>query len=303
MPATSQVTSGPRRGHPGHRTASGTIEGQRRGGRGRRTAREPSSPAPATNKRGEKSERQKWHERRESERRNLENPRNPANLEDAPCRTAVDPRSLVQRPVERGAVVAKLLPEPLLRLSLDEVGRRGVGIVLPCSRRAAGPAGDDEASALSAGHPSVAPTSPRATSAPAEASGADAGALAHWSQPGGRMSSSSGISTTAALGLPATAGACCGSTSITGCCGSAAAAAACCASAATGRFRSRRHRPRLEKLGCAARAAVAVLAAAHDALVEHRLVGRPRPSSAPWQAQEGARWAPPYEHEGKGVRP
>jgi hypothetical protein len=41
----------------------------------------------------------------------------------------VDPQRLVQRPVERGAVVAKLLPEPLLYLSLDEVGRRGVSIL------------------------------------------------------------------------------------------------------------------------------------------------------------------------------
>jgi hypothetical protein len=43
----------------------------------------------------------------------------------------VDPQRLVQRPVERGAVVAELLPEPLLRLSLNEVGRRGVDILSP----------------------------------------------------------------------------------------------------------------------------------------------------------------------------
>jgi hypothetical protein len=41
----------------------------------------------------------------------------------------VDPQRLVQRPVERGDVVAKLLPEPLLRLSLDEVGWRGVDVL------------------------------------------------------------------------------------------------------------------------------------------------------------------------------
>jgi hypothetical protein len=123
----------------------------------------------------------------------------------------------------------------------------------PCSRRAAGPARDDEAMASSNGRPNVAPTSPRATRAPAEASGADTGALAHWSQPCGGTSSSSGISTTTALGLPAAAGAGevggaaivtavvaavtdaagCGSTSVVGCCGSATATA-CCASAATG---------------------------------------------------------------------
>jgi hypothetical protein len=110
----------------GPRTAPSTIEGRRRG---RRIAREPGAPAPATNKRGEKSERQKKHERRKSKRRNLETPRSPANQEDAPRRTAVDPQHLVQSPVERGAVVAELLPEPLLRLSFDEVGRRGVGML------------------------------------------------------------------------------------------------------------------------------------------------------------------------------
>jgi hypothetical protein len=72
----------------------------------------------------------KNHERGKSERRNLETPRNLANLEDAPHRTTVDPQRLVQRPVERGAVVVELLPEPLLRLSLDEVGWQGV-IILP----------------------------------------------------------------------------------------------------------------------------------------------------------------------------
>jgi hypothetical protein len=91
----------------------------------------------------------------------------------------VDPQRLVQRPVERGAVVTELLPEPLLRLSLKEVGRRGVGILPPPSRCAAGPARDDEAPAPSAGCPSVAPTSPRATGAPAEALGADTGTLTH----------------------------------------------------------------------------------------------------------------------------
>jgi hypothetical protein len=132
--------------------------------------------------------------------------------------------------------------------------------------------------------------------APAEASGADTGALAHWSQPGGGTSSSSGISTTAALGLPAAAGAgevggaasatavvaaatgatCCGSTSVAGCCGSATATA-CNASAATGSGsvviatgRGSEHSvaPRESPL-----AAVAVLAVARDALDERRLVG------------------------------
>jgi hypothetical protein len=58
----------------------------------------------------------------------------------------MDPQRLVQRPVERGAVVTELLPEPLLRLGLDEVGRWGVGMLplllqAPCgsSARRRGP--------------------------------------------------------------------------------------------------------------------------------------------------------------------
>jgi hypothetical protein len=52
----------------------------------------------------------------------------------------VDPQHLVQHPVERGAVVAELLPEPLLRLGVDEVGRRGVGMLPPLlqARRGSG---------------------------------------------------------------------------------------------------------------------------------------------------------------------
>jgi hypothetical protein len=41
----------------------------------------------------------------------------------------VDPQRLVQHPVERGAVITELLPEPLLRLGLDKVGRRGVDML------------------------------------------------------------------------------------------------------------------------------------------------------------------------------
>jgi hypothetical protein len=41
----------------------------------------------------------------------------------------VDPQRLVQRLVERGAMITELLPEPLLRLGLDEVGRRGVSML------------------------------------------------------------------------------------------------------------------------------------------------------------------------------
>jgi hypothetical protein len=43
----------------------------------------------------------------------------------------MDPQRLVQRLIERGVVVAELLPKPLLRLSIDVVGRRGVEPLLP----------------------------------------------------------------------------------------------------------------------------------------------------------------------------
>jgi hypothetical protein len=42
--------------------------------------------------------------------RNCEVRRNPTNLEDAPRRIVVDPQRLIQRLVERSAVVTKLLP-------------------------------------------------------------------------------------------------------------------------------------------------------------------------------------------------
>jgi hypothetical protein len=39
----------------------------------------------------------------------------------------MDPQRLVQCPVERSDVITELLPQPLLRLSLDEVGWRRAG--------------------------------------------------------------------------------------------------------------------------------------------------------------------------------
>jgi hypothetical protein len=63
----------------------------------------------------------------QSERRNYGTQRKTTNLEDAPRGTAVDPQRLVQRPVERSAVIAELLPQLLLHLGLDEVGRRCAG--------------------------------------------------------------------------------------------------------------------------------------------------------------------------------
>jgi hypothetical protein len=91
----------------------------------------------------------------------------------------VDPQRLLQRPVERSAVITELLPQPLLRLSLDEVGQRRSGtlpLLLRMCRgsdvRRRGPGTINRA-------PSAVPTSCLTTSAPTEASGVDAGRLAH----------------------------------------------------------------------------------------------------------------------------
>jgi hypothetical protein len=43
----------------------------------------------------------------------------------------MDSQRLVQRPVERGAVIAELLPQLLLHLSVSEVGRRRIDALLP----------------------------------------------------------------------------------------------------------------------------------------------------------------------------
>jgi hypothetical protein len=113
--------------------------------------------------------------------------------------------------------------------------------------------------------------SPRATSAPAKASGADTSALARWSQPGGGTSSSSGISTTAALGLPAAAGASeVGGAATATAVVAAVTDAACCGSAAVASCRG----SSVTAAGCGSEtSAVAVLAVARDALDERRLVG------------------------------
>jgi hypothetical protein len=60
-----------------------------------------------------------------------EDPRNSTDLEGAPRRTTLDPQRLVKRPVGPGVVVAELLLEPLLRPGIEEMGRRGVGLILP----------------------------------------------------------------------------------------------------------------------------------------------------------------------------
>jgi hypothetical protein len=154
--------------------------------------------------------------------------------------------------------------------------------------------------------------------------GADTGGLAHWSQPGG--GTSSGTSTTTALGLPATAGAdevggaatatpmvasmtdaaCYGSTIAARCRGSATVAA-CCTYAAT------RSGSEVIAAGCGSVTSAApresplptaaVLAAARDALDERRLVGTAASDLSTLTDARGALWAPPCEHEGEKVRP
>jgi hypothetical protein len=129
---------------------------------------------------------------------------------------------------------------------------------------------------------------------PPRARGLAQGRLTHWSQPGGGTSSS-GISTTAARGLPAAAGAgevdgaatavvvvtvmtvaaYNGSVAVTARSDSTAAAAL--------------HGPSLS--------AVAVLPAARDALDERRLVGIVASDLNTLAGARGARWASPYKHE------
>jgi hypothetical protein len=121
-------------------------------------------------------------------------------LEDLPRGTGMDPQGLVQRIVERGAMVPKLLPERLLGLGLVEVGWQRAGLLrLPLCvtvpSGAGGPARDDEASALCVGCRGNMQPSSRITNTPITGSGAGAGQFSHWPHPGGGASSS-GISTT-----------------------------------------------------------------------------------------------------------
>jgi hypothetical protein len=51
-----------------------------------------------------------------------------------PCRAAVDPQRLVQHTVERSTVVAQLLPQLLLLLSVDKEGGWRVDALLPLPR-------------------------------------------------------------------------------------------------------------------------------------------------------------------------
>jgi hypothetical protein len=155
----------------------------------------------------------------ESERRNHETQRKTTNLEDAPCGTTVNPQRLVQHLVERSVVVRKRSVRNHFLLNFGcAAGPRMLPLLLQIYqgmlslRRKHAPAPAPDAlrghPKLEGRHattrprhhqlgPSVAPPSPLTTSAPVGGSGASAGRLTHWSQPGGGTSSS-GISTTAA---------------------------------------------------------------------------------------------------------
>jgi hypothetical protein len=95
------------------------------------------------------------------------------HLEDTPRRAAVDPQRLVQRPVERGAVAAELLPQLLLLLGVGEVGGAASTRSRPYPRltagslEAGGPVRDEEASAPCLGPPATMWPSHLLTSAPA----------------------------------------------------------------------------------------------------------------------------------------
>jgi hypothetical protein len=165
-----------------------------------------------------------------------------------------------------------------------------------CSGCAVGPpeagraACDDEAPAPLAGHPSAVPSSSLTTSAPVGGSGAGAGRLTHWSQPGGRTSSS-GISTTAAWLSSIGAGAGGTDGAVTA---MVMAADGLPPPAATLLLQLRYAGPRLLPSPCSQPPAAPSMSAASW--------GRPRPTSTPWRAQGGARWAPPYEHEDEEIK-
>jgi hypothetical protein len=63
-------------------------------------------------------------------RKNLEFDDKNTYLEDLPCGTGMDPQGLVQRIVERGPMISKLLPQHLFSLGLVEVSRWRVGGLL-----------------------------------------------------------------------------------------------------------------------------------------------------------------------------
>jgi hypothetical protein len=94
-------------------------------------------------------------------------------LEDMPRRAIVDLQRLIQRPVERSAMAAQLLPQLLLLLGIGEEGGGRIDVLLPLPRprrwiaRARGPAWHEEASAPCIEPPATMWPSHRLTSTPA----------------------------------------------------------------------------------------------------------------------------------------
>jgi hypothetical protein len=72
-------------------------------------------------------------------------------LENAPRRAAVDPQGLVQRSVERGVVIAELLPQLLLLLGVGE-GQQLVDTLLAQARRGSVGRGGLDAASRAPGH-------------------------------------------------------------------------------------------------------------------------------------------------------
>jgi hypothetical protein len=73
-------------------------------------------------------------------------------LENAPHRAVVDPQRLVQRSVERGAVIVELLPQLLLLLGVGEGGRLVDTLLAQARRGGVGRGGLDAASRAPSHH-------------------------------------------------------------------------------------------------------------------------------------------------------
>jgi hypothetical protein len=79
-------------------------------------------------------------------------------LENAPRQAAVDSQRLVQRSVERGAMIAELLPQLLLLLGVGEGGRLVDMLLAQARRGGVGRRGLDAASRAPGHHVAVPPS-------------------------------------------------------------------------------------------------------------------------------------------------
>jgi hypothetical protein len=112
-------------------TGPGTSCARRSADRGGYISLESGPPALVNGRQGAGRSKVRKREDAEATRENLEFNNENTYLEDLPRGTGVDPQGLIQRIIERGSVVLKLLPQRLLRLGLVEVGRwRAGGIPL-----------------------------------------------------------------------------------------------------------------------------------------------------------------------------